>query len=69
MAYATHASLLLKQGLSPEIVAERLGHSTVTLTLDRYSHVLPSIQREAADALDVALRRAIAEKSREQVGD
>jgi integrase len=55
----THATQLLKQGVHPKIVSERLGHSTVSITLDTYSHVLPGIQREAVDALDVTLRRAI----------
>jgi integrase len=45
----THATLMLKQGVHPKIVAERLGHSRTQLTLDTYSHVLPSMQMEAAD--------------------
>ncbi|MGH2786438.1 MAG: tyrosine-type recombinase/integrase [Actinomycetota bacterium] len=44
----THATLALKAGVHPKIVSERLGHSTVSLTLDIYSHALPSLQREAA---------------------
>jgi integrase len=36
-------------------VQERLGHATVAITLDTYSHVLPSLQREAADKLDALL--------------
>ena len=38
-----HASLMLAQGVHPKVVSERLGHSSVSLTLDVYSHVLPSI--------------------------
>jgi len=46
------ATLLLSQGVHPKIVQERLGHSQISLTLDTYSHVLPSMQREAAAKLD-----------------
>ncbi len=48
----TAATLLLAEGVHPKIVAERLGHSSVTITLDIYSHVLKGMQREAADRLD-----------------
>lgn len=44
----THATLLLKQGVNPKIVAERLGHADVRITLDTYSHLLPSMQKETA---------------------
>jgi len=47
----THATLLL-QGVHPKVVQERLGHASVTLTLDVYSHVLPSMGREAAMRFD-----------------
>lgn len=48
----THATLLLKQGVNPKIVAERLGHATVVMTLDTYSHVLPDMQEEAVEKLN-----------------
>ncbi|QKG84145.1 site-specific integrase [Kroppenstedtia pulmonis] len=48
----THASLLLQQGVHPKVVQERLGHSSISMTLDTYSHVIPSIQKEAATLLD-----------------
>lgn len=51
----SHASLLLTQGIHPKIVSERLGHSTVSITLDTYSHVLPGLQEAAAVAFDQAL--------------
>jgi integrase len=51
----TAASLMLQQGVHPKVVQERLGHSTVSLTLDVYSHVVPSLQRDAADIMDAAL--------------
>jgi len=50
-----HATLLLKHGIHPKIVSERLGHATVGLTLDTYSHVLPGMQEQAALALERAL--------------
>ena len=47
-----HASLLLKAGTHPKVVQERLGHSTVGITLDLYSHVAPGLQEAAALAFD-----------------
>lgn len=47
----THATLLLVQGVNPKIVQERLGHTTINMTLDTYSHLLPNMQSAAADAL------------------
>ncbi len=46
------ATLLLSQGVHPKVVQERLGHSSIGLTMDTYSHVLPDMQREAAAKLD-----------------
>ena len=45
----TWATLALQAGIHPKVVSERLGHSTIAITLDTYSHVTPSLQREAAD--------------------
>jgi integrase len=55
----SHATQLLAQGIHPKVVSERLGHSTVGITLDVYSHVLPSMQEEAARRIDVALCAAL----------
>jgi integrase len=44
----TLASLMLSAGVNPKVVSERLGHATVGFTLDRYSHLLPGLQEEAA---------------------
>jgi len=44
-----HASLLFRSNTHPKIVQERLGHSTISITLDTYSHSIPSLQRDAAD--------------------
>lgn len=48
----THASLMLKQGIHPKIVQERLGHSSIQVTLDTYSHVAPGLQQAAAKGFD-----------------
>ncbi len=52
----THATLLLRQGVNPKIVQERLGHSSIKVTMDTYSHVLPDMQRQAVDALQGIFR-------------
>lgn len=52
----THATMLLMQGIHPKVVAERLGHADVGITLNTYAHLLPNLQREAADAVDALLR-------------
>ncbi len=52
------ATLLLLAGVPAKVVSERLGHATVTLTLDTYSHVLPSMQRRAADTIGAFLGAA-----------
>ena len=48
----TAATLMLQQGVHPKVVQERLGHADIALTLNTYSHVLPSMQEEAAEKLD-----------------
>lgn len=48
----TAASLMLKQGVSVKVVQERLGHSDAAMTLNVYSHVIPGMQREAAEKMD-----------------
>ena len=52
-----HASILLKEGINPKIVSERLGHSTIATTMDVYSHIMPGLQEAAALALDAGLAR------------
>ncbi|MCC7085164.1 MAG: site-specific integrase [Pirellulales bacterium] len=51
----TAASLLLALGVHPKVVQERLGHSQISVTMDVYSHVMPTMQREAAGQLDSLL--------------
>ena len=54
----THASIMLQQGVNSKTVAERLGHSTVVITLDTYSHVTPGVKEDAASRFEEALRLA-----------
>lgn len=51
----TAATLLLSKGINPKIVSEVLGHASVAITLDLYSHVLPDMQQQAAAAMDAVL--------------
>lgn len=53
----TCATLLLLADVPAKVVSERLGHSSITLTLDTYSHVLPTIQKRAADLMGRLLGR------------
>lgn len=48
----THATLLLRQGINIKVISERLGHSTVAMTLDTYSHLMPDMQETAVKALE-----------------
>ncbi|NMA60890.1 MAG: tyrosine-type recombinase/integrase, partial [Firmicutes bacterium] len=52
----TCATLLLAKGVNPKIVQERLGHSDISMTLNRYSHVTPTMQDQAARLLGDALQ-------------
>jgi integrase len=53
----SHATHLLLAGVHPKVAQERLGHSTITTTMDLYSHVTDTMQSDAAARLDVAFRR------------
>ena len=55
----THATQLLKEGVHPKIAQERLGHATIAVTLDLYSHVMPGMQKDAAARVDRSLRSAL----------
>ncbi|HWL01679.1 MAG TPA: tyrosine-type recombinase/integrase [Microbacteriaceae bacterium] len=54
----THATLLLELGKNPKVVQERLGHSTITTTMNIYSHVTPTMQKSAADDFAALVGRA-----------
>ena len=62
------ATLLLSQGEHPKVVSERLGHASVTLTLDTYSHVLPTMQQQAAERLEQALFTSQADENQARPG-
>jgi integrase len=55
----SHATQLLLDGVHPKIAQERLGHASITTTLDLYSHVTDTMQNDAAARLDAAFQRAI----------
>lgn len=48
----THATVLMELGIHPKIVQERLGHSSIRITMDTYSHVSPTLQREAVNRFE-----------------
>ena len=50
-----YATLALKAGVHPKVVSDRLGHATVGMTLDLYSHVTPALGRDAADSVAAAI--------------
>ena len=52
----TCATLLLSKNVNPKIVSEMLGHATIAITLDTYSHLLPNVQENATRALEDVLR-------------
>lgn len=54
----THASLMLKAGVHPKVVQERLGHSSIEMTLDIYSHVMPGLQEAAAARFEELMPKA-----------
>jgi integrase len=59
----THASIMLKQGIHPKIVQERLGHASIQMTLDTYSHVAPGLQAAAANRFDEVVIPGVKSKS------
>lgn len=54
----THATLLMAAEQHPKVVQERLGHASIQLTLDTYSHVVPGMQERAAERLDTLLAKS-----------
>jgi len=59
----THASLMLKAGINPKVVSERLGHANIGITLDIYSHVLPGLQEAAAEKFDLIFNEDVSKNS------
>jgi len=62
-----YASLMLAAGVHPKIVSEALGHSTVAITLDIYSHVTPGLQEAVANQLDSVLQAGVATEAEYQI--
>ena len=54
----SHASQMLVEGVHPKVVQERLGHASIVITMDIYSHVMPNMQADAAAKIDEALKAA-----------
>jgi integrase len=63
----TAGTMLLSQGTHPKIVQEILGHSTISITMDTYSHVLPGLQEEAVERMHARLSAAAAQVDPEQI--
>jgi integrase len=61
----SHASILLKLGTHPKIVQERLGHASIQITLDTYSHVAPGLQEAAAARFDRAFTARYNERGKQ----
>ena len=58
----SHASLLLAEGVHLKVVSERLGHANISITGDLYSHVMPTVQREAAERFGASWRAALGDE-------
>jgi len=63
----SHASPMLKQGIHPKVVQERLGHASIQVTLDLYSHVAPGLQEAAAKLFDEAFNTRYNKSANEAV--
>jgi integrase len=60
----THATLALQAGVHPKVISERLGHATVAMTLDVYSHAIPTLQQEVATTVaDLVIAATVAGQS------
>jgi integrase len=55
----THATVLPEMGENPKVVQERLGHAPITITMDVYSHVTPTMQRAAVDRFAAAVNGTV----------
>jgi integrase len=55
---------MLVAGIHPKVAQERLGHSSIQVTMDRYSHLVPGLQEEAAEKVDSAIQAALKSGSR-----
>lgn len=60
----TAVALAIAQGAHPKAIQSRMGHSSITTTLDRYGHLFPALDEQIAEGLDATWRGAIADQSR-----
>jgi integrase len=58
----TCAALLIAQGAHPKEIQERMGHSTIRLTFDRYGHLFPSLDGRLRDGLEATFRASVGEE-------
>lgn len=64
----SHATIMLKAGIHPKVVQERLGHAGIQITLDTYSHVAPGLQEAAAARFDEGLASHLAQPTKKETG-
>jgi integrase len=64
----TMATMMLAEGVNPKVVQERLGHASIQMTLDRYSHVTLNMQEDAAALLDALLNEDSRPKRGQELG-
>jgi integrase len=62
----THATHLLAAGIHPKVAQERLGHSSIAITLDLYSHVMPGMQAQAAERVNDVLTAAMQKREQQR---
>lgn len=62
----SHATQMLASGIHPKIAQERLGHSSISVTLDLYSHVMPGMQEDAAARVDAAMQAALQKRGQKK---
>ena len=60
----THAAVLIAQGEHPKVISERLGHSSITVTLDVYGHLMPGMDEAVAERLDLVWQQAHGDQTR-----
>jgi integrase len=58
---------MLKQGIHPKIIQERLGHSSIQITLDTYSHIVPGLQEAAAVRFDEILTPRVVDTEKQTI--
>ena len=63
----THATMMMEESGNPKTIADGLGHASVVITLDTYSHVLPGVQEEAAVKLEQAVRKSAGRQAATEV--